>query len=60
MRLEFARAENLPPYVIFHDKTLLEMVYTKPKTLEDMAEISGVGEHKLQKYGIAFLKVLNS
>ena len=60
LRLEFARAENLPPYVIFHDKTLLEMVYTKPKTLEDMAEISGVGEHKLQKYGIAFLKVLNS
>lgn len=60
LRLEFARAANLPPYVIFHDKTLLEMVYTKPKTLEDMAEISGVGEHKLQKYGIAFLKVLNS
>lgn len=60
IRMEFARAQNLPPYVIFHDKTLLEMVYTKPKTLEELSEISGVGEHKLEKYGISFLKVLNS
>lgn len=60
LRLGFAKAQNLPPYVIFHDKTLLEMVYTKPKTLEEMGEISGVGEHKLEKYGIPFLKVLNS
>lgn len=60
LRLEFARAENMPPYVIFHDKTLVEMVCTKPKTLEEMGEISGVGEHKLEKYGIPFLKALNS
>lgn len=59
LRMTFAKAENMPPYVIFHDKTLLEMIHFKPKTLEDLGEISGVGERKLEKYGISFLKVIN-
>lgn len=59
LRMEFARAENIPPYIIFHDKTLQEMVYVKPDSLEKMGEISGVGEKKLEKYGEAFLRVLN-
>lgn len=59
LRLSFAREENMPPYIIFSDKTLIEMVNLKPETLEDMAEISGVGEHKLKKYGFDFLSAIN-
>ena len=59
LRLEFAKAENMPPYIIFHDKTLTEMVIKKPSTMEDMKDITGVGERKLQKYGEAFLKAIN-
>jgi ATP-dependent DNA helicase RecQ len=60
LRLSFARDENMPPYIIFNDKTLIEMVNSRPKTLDDMGEISGVGEHKLKKYGMAFLNVINN
>lgn len=59
LRLSIAREENMPPYIIFSDKTLIEMVNLKPETLDDMAEISGVGEHKLKKYGFDFLSVIN-
>ena len=59
LRMEFARAENIPPYIIFHDKTLQDTVYVKPHSLEKIGEISGVGEKKLEKYGEAFLRVLN-
>jgi len=59
LRLSIAREENMPPYVIFSDKTLIEMVNIKPETLDEMAEISGVGEHKLKKYGFDFLSVIN-
>lgn len=58
LRMTYARAENIPPYIIFHDKTLMEMVAIKPKTLEEMEEISGVGARKLDKYGEVFLKVI--
>jgi len=59
LRLSIAREENMPPYIIFSDKTLIEMVNLKPETLDDMGEISGVGEHKLKKYGFDFLSVIN-
>lgn len=59
LRLTFAKRENMPPYVIFHDKTLVEMTCLKPKSLEDMSEITGVGERKLEKYGLEFLKIIN-
>ncbi len=58
-RLELAKAQNLPPYVIFHDTTLVEMAKMKPKTLEELAGISGVGGVKLEKYGEVFLGVIN-
>ncbi len=58
LRLMIARDHNLPPYVIFHDKTLIELAVRKPKTLEDMGHISGVGQSKLARYGSAFLSVL--
>ncbi|HIQ89108.1 TPA: DNA helicase RecQ [Candidatus Galligastranaerophilus faecipullorum] len=59
LRLSFAKAENMPPYIIFHDKTLMEMAHKKPSSLEEMGKISGVGETKLKKYGKAFLEKIN-
>ena len=57
-RLELAKEQGVPPYVIFHDSTLLEIHNRKPQTLNAMAQISGIGQAKLQKYGDAFLQVL--
>jgi len=57
-RLELAREQGVPPYVIFHDSTLLEIHNRKPQTLTEMGQISGIGQAKLQKYGDAFLLVL--
>jgi len=57
-RLELAREQGVPPYVIFHDSTLLEILNQKPQTLNEMGRISGIGKAKLEKYGDAFLEVL--
>ena len=57
-RLKFSREQNVPPYVIFHDATLLDMLKRRPKDLAAFATISGVGTHKLERYGKAFLAVL--
>ncbi|MGA9667033.1 MAG: DNA helicase RecQ [Gallionella sp.] len=59
-RLELAREQGVPPYVIFHDSTLLEILNRKPQTLGEMAQISGVGQAKLARYGDAFLRVVDS
>ncbi|MNF44421.1 ATP-dependent DNA helicase RecQ [compost metagenome] len=48
----------MPPYVIFPDATLLEMLRSQPQSLSDMAGVSGVGARKLERYGQAFLDVL--
>ena len=58
LRANLAREQNLPPYVVFHDSTLREMVSRKPSTLNEFAQIPGVGEAKLKRYGTAFLEVL--
>jgi len=57
-RRETAQANSVPPYVIFHDATLAEMVRAKPNTLPALARISGIGEAKLKKYGTEVLAVL--
>ncbi len=57
-RLELAREQGVPPYVIFHDSTLLEILKRKPQALDEMAQISGIGQVKLAKYGDAFLQVV--
>lgn len=57
-RTELAREQGVPPYLIFHDSTLLEILNRQPKTLSDLSLISGVGQAKLERYGNAFLKVL--
>jgi ATP-dependent DNA helicase RecQ len=60
LRLELARAQGVPPYVIFHDATLHAMAARRPATLEELAAIPGVGERKLARYGAAFLEALRS
>ena len=57
-RRELAEEQGVPPYVIFHDSTLVEMCSLVPKTLEDFSKLSGVGERKLMKYGEAFLAAI--
>ncbi len=56
-RMELAREQGVPPYVIFHDSTLLEMMDRHPGSLAELARISGVGQGKLARYGDEFLKV---
>lgn len=58
LRLNLAKEQGVPPYVIFHDKTLFEIASAKPKTIDEMKGIHGVGEQKLAKYGDAFLKAI--
>jgi ATP-dependent DNA helicase RecQ len=57
-RRELAEAQGVPPYVIFHDSTLVEMCSVVPRTLEGFSKLSGVGERKLMKYGEAFLAAI--
>ena len=57
-RRELAEAQGVPPYVIFHDSTLVEMCSLVPRTLNDFSKLSGVGERKLMKYGEAFLAAI--
>jgi ATP-dependent DNA helicase RecQ len=58
-RLELAKAQNVPPYVIFHDKTLAEMAARRPRNVTEFAAIPGAGQVKLARYGEAFLGVIN-
>jgi len=57
-RMLLAKAQNIPPYVIFHDKTLRALAMEKPSSREAMLAISGVGEQKFERYGAAFLGVI--
>jgi ATP-dependent DNA helicase RecQ len=59
-RLEIAKAQKVPPYVVFHDKTLVEMIKTKPRSIDEMSEITGIGEAKIKRYGQVFLNILLS
>ena len=55
LRLSLAEESGVPPYVIFHDPTLLEMLKKRPRTKSDMSRISGVGEQKLSRFGQRYL-----
>ena len=59
VRMELAKAQNVPPYVIFHDKTLREFAARKPTSLAQMTNINGVGDVKMQRYGQIFLDAIN-
>ena len=60
LRLEIAREESLPPYIIFNDRTLIDMCIKLPKTAEDLLRVSGVGGRKQEKYGDRFLSAIAS
>ncbi|KAA0917615.1 DNA helicase RecQ [Aquicoccus porphyridii] len=57
-RRALAEAAGVPAYIIFNDRTLIEMAETRPSTLDDMVRIGGVGAKKLERYGDAFLSVI--
>ncbi len=57
-RLDIARAGKVPPYVVFSDRTLLEMARLRPRDAAELRAVHGVGEVKLERYGADFLKVI--
>ena len=59
-RLKLAQNQGVPPYVIFHNSTLLDMLAMKPKTMDSMAYVNGMGDQKLARYGEAFLSVIRA
>jgi len=58
LRLQIAKEQNLPAFVIFHDSTLTDMCMKLPSTTEELLEVSGVGKVKAEKYGAQFLEVI--
>jgi ATP-dependent DNA helicase RecQ len=60
LRMTLARAQNVPPYVVFHDATLAEMVRQRPQDPQALAALSGIGERKLAAYGEDFLQVIRA
>jgi ATP-dependent DNA helicase RecQ len=57
-RRELAEEQGVPPFVIFHDKTLREMLLRRPRDAAELLSINGVGHAKLERYGQRFLEVL--
>jgi len=60
LRTQLARQQGVPPYVVFHDATLLAMLRAMPANESELAGVSGVGEAKLARYGRDFLAVINA
>ena len=60
LRARLAKAEQLPAYCVFHDRTLAALARQRPATLDEMAAVPGVGPAKLAKYGAAFLDALRA
>jgi ATP-dependent DNA helicase RecQ len=58
-RLQQAREQGVPPYVVFHDRTLVEIAARRPMDSEALAQVSGVGAAKLERYGASVLAVVN-
>ena len=60
LRLELARERGVPAYVVFHDRTLIDMVRQRPGTREELAEINGVGAAKLERFAEPFLTAIDA
>ena len=58
LRLEIAKAEGVPPFVVFHDRSLQDMAARRPQTLHALAACHGVGARKLERYGAQFLAAI--
>jgi ATP-dependent DNA helicase RecQ len=59
LRLEISKQLSVPPFVVFHDKTLMEMAAKRPRNREEFLGINGVGEQKAAQFADAFLKAIN-
>lgn len=60
LRTQLAKQQGVPPYVVFHDATLLAMLRAMPANEDELSGVSGVGEAKLRRYGRDFLAVINA
>ena len=60
LRRQLASAQGVPPYIIFHDDTLMRLVARRPQSLDELSDVSGLGEHKRERYGEALLRVLKA
>ena len=58
LRMEIAQTNNIPPYIVFSDKTLKELSIKLPRSKEEMLEVHGIGEVKFERYGEEFLEML--
>ncbi|MFN3586888.1 MAG: RecQ family ATP-dependent DNA helicase, partial [Moraxellaceae bacterium] len=58
-RRQLAQEQGVPPYVIFHDSTLLAILAARPRSLHEMRRVGGIGDSKLERYGNAFLEVVS-
>jgi ATP-dependent DNA helicase RecQ len=52
--------QGVPPYVVFHDRTLVEVASRRPRDMEALAQVSGIGAAKLERYGEAVLTVVRA
>lgn len=60
LRLQLAREKEVPAYIVFSDRTLIEMASLKPQSLEEMLYVNGVGKQKLELYGETFLQIIRN
>ena len=60
LRKEISKQENIAPYIIFSDMTLIEMAEKKPRNRWDMLKIKGIGNQKFKSYGERFLERINN
>jgi ATP-dependent DNA helicase RecQ len=58
-RRRLAEEQGIPPYIVFHDRTLQEICEQRPRSISEFAALSGVGDRKCEKYADAFLAVVN-
>lgn len=58
LRKKCADEEGFPPYIVFSDKVLHNLATSKPKTLDDFGNVSGIGDHKKAKYGVRFIELI--
>ena len=59
-RKELADKNGVPPYIIFSDKSLIDMCHRRPRTKAEFAEVFGVGEQKLERFSDIFIRTINS
>ncbi len=59
LRVDIAREQGVPAYVVFHDRSLMDMASRKPRSLDALVACHGVGAGKLARYGARFLEALN-